>query len=39
LFATATAVRFHPRRASNPRIHWLRLSVFSFTQRSVARAP
>src|SRR5215510_4449349 len=39
LFATATAVRFHPRRSSNPRSHWLRLSVFVLAQRSVARAP
>ena len=31
--------RFHPRRSSNPRIHWLRLSVFVLAQRSVARAP
>src|SRR5215813_14529857 len=39
LFATATAVRFHPRRSSTPRIHRLRLSVFVLAQRRVARAP
>src|SRR5215471_2570296 len=39
LFATATTVRFHPRRSSNPRSHRLRLSVFVLAQRSVARAP
>jgi hypothetical protein len=30
---------FHPRRASTPRIHWLRLPALSSTQRRVARAP
>ena len=34
-FATATAVRFHPRRSSTPRLHWLRLAVFVRAQRSV----
>ena len=37
--ATATAVRFQPRRSSTPRIHGLRRSGFVLAHRSVARAP
>jgi hypothetical protein len=35
----ATAVRCHPRRVSNPRLHGRRRSVRRSTPRSVARAP